>query len=241
MSLSSYNPHDRYRQRAARRVSTILTAIFFAAMIFGAGFWIGDITAQQNTYILEQEKRILTEERDALQTQLTEMRAEAQTAMVKFEQLRTNYEDLISEGPMRELVSLLAKQIEQGVNIERLQSIILTARPPQNCSNPESKRFIVQTPVYSGPVSFASIANGTIEISGNGASAQNQNGEKEAWFDPGQPVDLTIKVEGAEPVTKSGLLPLYHSAITNGKEYRFSMTAGNKSFIRVSYDYCDYP
>ncbi len=241
MNIPIYDPHARYRQRSAKRIGNFLAAAFVISAIFGGGFWLGTISAQQNTYILEQEKRVLAQEQARLQDQMTQMRAEAQTATVRLEQLRTNYEELISDGPMQGLVELLKKQIDKGVDTGRLESVISSARPPQNCSTPQNKRFIVKTPVFKGPISKASIAGGKITIWAEGASAQSGNGEKEAWFDPNQPIKTTIKREGKDVVVKEGLLPFYHSAVLGDKEYRLSIEAGNKSFAKISYDYCDYP
>lgn len=241
MSIPVYDPHERYRQRAAKRMGNFLVGVFLIGSVFGAGFWVGTISSQQDTYILEQEKRVLTEEQTRLQDAMTQMRAEAQTATVRLEQLRTNYEALISDGPMQGLVELLKKQIDKGVDTGRLESVISLARPPQNCSTPQNKRFIVRTPVFKGPTSKASLAGGAITIWAKGASAQNAGGAKEAWFDPAQPIELIIKLRDQEPVSKKGVLPLYHSAVLDNKEYRISIEAGNKSFAKVSFDNCDYP
>lgn len=239
--MSMYDPYARYRQRAAKRMSNFLLSAFAIASVFGAGFWLGGLHAQQNTYILEQEKRVLTEEQTRLQDEMTQMRAEAQTAMVRFEQLKADYDDIISEEPMQSLILLMRKQIEQGVDPSRLKSVITSVRPPQNCSDPENKRFIVKTPVYQGPVSKMSVAKGRVTISATGVSAQSNAGQKEAWFDPGQPIEVKFSVKGKKMVTKTDILPIYHSVIVKDKEYRFSLKAGNKSFVKVFYDHCDYP
>lgn len=241
MSIPIYDPHARYRQRAAKRISNFLAGLFLIAMIFGAGFWIGNINAQQDTYILEEEKRILTEEQTRLQNEMTQMRAEAQTASVRLEQLKTNYEELISDSSMQSLVELLKKQIDNGVDKGRLESVISLARPPQNCSKMQNKRFIVKTPAFKGPTSKASLASGRITIWAEGISAQNASGEKEAWFDPTKPVALSVKLRDKDIVIKEGVLPLYYSAILGEKEYRLSVEAGNKSFAKISFDHCDYP
>tara|TARA_R110001592_G_scaffold79054_1_gene236679 strand:- start:10856 stop:11581 length:726 start_codon:yes stop_codon:yes gene_type:complete len=241
MSISSYNPNDRYRQRSARRVGNMLTFIFVFGGIFGAGFWVGGLRSKQDMYILQQDKINIEEERDRVQADMTKMRAEAQTATVRLEQIRTNYDELLSDGTMKDLVSLVRQQIDQGVDAERLKSVILSARPPQNCSNSETKRFIVNTPVYQGPSSKVSLPKSVIVVTGKGTSAQNSLGKKEAWFDPGKPVELLFDVKDGQSETKKGVLPMYHSLVIEDKEYRFTMKAGEKSFVTVSYDYCDYP
>ncbi len=240
MSFSAYNPYDRYRQRSAVRTTRYITFFFIFLFILGSGYWLGGMRYQQNIYILKEEKRILSEENSLAQSEMIELRAEAQTANVRLEQLKASYDELLSEGAMRDIVMLVRKQIDQGVDAQRLKSVILSARPPQNCSDPESKRFIVSTPVYKGPSSAASI-NGVISIFGDGVSSKNSKGNKEAWFDAGQPVNITFKATGAKPQNKKGLLPLRHSMIIKDKEYRFTVTKGAKSFAKVTFDHCDYP
>ncbi|PCI56244.1 MAG: hypothetical protein COB36_05555 [Alphaproteobacteria bacterium] len=240
MSFSSYNPNDRYRQRSARRTSGILTFMFVFFSIFGAGYWVGGVRSQQRIYILQEEKRILGEESTNGQNAMIELRAEAQTASVRLEQIRASYDELLSDGAMRDLVTLVRKQIDQGVGAERLESVILSARPPQNCSDPENKRFVVITPVYNGPSSKAFIRGG-ISVFGKGVSSKNSKGKKEAWFDPSQPVEVTFQVKGQTPTTKKGVLPIHNSMVVGNKEYRFTVTAGAKSFVKVTFDHCDYP
>ncbi len=241
MSFSSYNPNDRYRQRAAQRTMRLIIFTFFFSIVFGAGFWAGGLRSKQDMYILQEEKRIIGEERDKMQAEAIKIRAEAQTATVRLEQLKTNYDELFGDGPMKNLVELLRKQLDQGVDDKRLESVILSARPPQNCSDPQSKRIIISTPVYKGPSSKAVLPKGVVVITGKGQSTQNSKGQKEAWFDTRKPIELSFKIKGGRVETKKGILPLYHSVITGDKEYRFTIKAGNKSFVKITYDYCDYP
>lgn len=240
MSLYPYDPNDRYRQRAAKRVTNAIAMMILFALIFALGLWTGGLRSRQNLYILEQEKQSLESDRDAIQREITQMRAQAQTASVRLEQVKVSYEELIGDNAMKDLVTLIKKQTEQGVDVDRLRSVILSARPPQNCSDAESKRFVVVTPVYNGPSSVATIQNG-ISIDGVGVSAKNQQGQSEAWFDPGQPVEIIFSARNGQKEKKQGVLPIYHSMVVGDKEYRFTITAGAKSFAKVTYDHCDYP
>lgn len=241
MSFSSYNPNDRYRQRASKRMTGILSFLFFFALIFGAGFWVGEMRSRQITYILQEDKREMSEDLSKMQNDVTSLRADAQTANVRLEQLKANYDELTSEGPMKRILALVRQQIEQGVSSERLESVISMARPPQNCSTPETKRFVVTTPVYNGPDSVASVSGGLVVINARGESAQNVQGNKEAWFDPSQSVEISFQPRGGEAQVKEGVLPIYHSVVVGAKEYRFTVTEGAKSFVKVTYDHCDYP
>lgn len=242
MSISFYDPNDRYRKRAARRMSGIVMTCSVMGAAIALGYWLGGVRSQQNLYILQEEKKALTEERNRIQDEMTALRADSQTAKVRFEQLKASYEELIADdSPMKNLVNILRKQIDEGIDPERMETVLLSARPPQNCSDAESKRFVVITPVYSGPGSSVSVGNGTVIVSAEGEAAQGPNGKKEAWFDPGQAVTVTFDARDQEPVVKTGVLPLYHSIISKGKEYRFTVSVGTKSFAKVTYDFCDYP
>ncbi len=241
MSVYSYNPYDRYRQRSAKRTTGMIVFMFVFALVFAFGYWVGGIRSQQNIYILKEEKRILVEENDKYQGDMVKLRAEAQTANVRLEQLRTSYQELLSEGPLKELVTLVSEQVEQGVDLKRLKSVILSARPPQNCSDPKSKRFVVITPAYNGPSSNALIDGGVLSVFGKGKSSKNSKGKSEVWFDPGQPIEVTFKTKNSSPETKKGLLPLHYSMVIEDKEYRFTITSGAKSFAKVTFDHCDYP
>ncbi len=241
MTLSAYDPNARYRRRFARQITNTVMLCIFLGVVLSIGYWIGGMHSQQNLYILEQEKRVLQEESREVQEQMTELRAEAQTATVRLEQLRVSYEELLSEGPMQELVTLLRQQLDKGIDATRLKSVILSARPPQNCADPQSKRFVVRTPVYKGPSSNVSVDKNTVSVFGNGTSVQRSGGKKEAWFDPNQPVELTFRTRDGREDKKKGVLPIYHSVVVKDKEYRFTVTAGAKSFARVTYDHCDYP
>ncbi len=202
---------------------------------------MGEMRSRQVTYILQEDKREMSEDLSKMQNDVTSLRADAQTANVRLEQLKANYDELTTEGPMKRILGLVRQQIEKGVSSERLESVIAMARPPQNCSAPETKRFVVSTPVYKGPDSVASVSGGLVIINAKGVSAQNAQGNKEAWFDPSQSVKMSFKPRGGDEQVKEGVLPIYHSAVVGAKEYRFTVTAGAKSFVKVTYDHCDYP
>ncbi|MFP4387124.1 MAG: hypothetical protein ACLFRA_07940, partial [Alphaproteobacteria bacterium] len=174
------------------------------------------------------------------QSEMTKMRAESQTAKVRLEQLRANYDELLGGGEMKDVVSLIRQQIDQGVDAKRLKSIVLSARPLQNCTIPRTKRFIVNTPVYTGPSSRVVLPGEVIIITASGASAQNAGGRKEAWFDPSQPVELVFQTKDGKTETKKGILPIYHTVVYGDKEYRINAMAGDKSFVEITYDHCDY-
>lgn len=242
MMIGQYNPKSRYRERAIQRFNKTILFILIMGACFGLGFFIGGQNAVVQNGTLKLEVEDMTGRLKTLQDELTTVRAEAQTATSRFEQLKTQYEkDMPQDGPLREIVDMVRKQIDDGMAPDRLAFVLRSARPPRNCSDPSTKRFIIRTPAYKGSDSVVTVGEGAVVISGTGSSAKTRDGQEESWFDPTQPVNLNFKSSNGEIEKKSGTLPFQHSVIASGKEYRFTLAEGEKSFVKVTFDSCDYP
>jgi len=240
MHLNSYNPDARYKNRAAQRFAAFLkflSVILVAGLI---GFWAGKQFAAEQLMVLQDKTKSLTIERDTLQVEATEIRAQAQTAETRYRQLQEQVDSIIPKGPMQDLATLVREQLEQGMDAERLAFVIRSARPPSNCNEAELKRFVVSTPANSGPASKVSIADGAITIEGSGQSARNDRGQPEAWYDPAQPVKVVFSHNGRIE-EKRRTLPIRYSVVSNNREYRFTIESGARSFAKVVFDSCDYP
>lgn len=241
MRITSYNPQDRYRRRAADRMAGIITVIVLVLLSFGSGFWIGKKNAGYQERVLAKKVDQLESENTELQDSMTELRAEAQTANARFEQLQAVYQETVPEGAMRDLVMLLKRQVDEGRDPERLSFLIRSARPPRNCSEPQTRRFVVSTPTYKGPDSKVAIAEGALVITGTGSSATNAQGKPEAWYDPSKQVAIEFTNLGGRKEAKTGVMPIHHSIVIADREYRMTVTDGARSFAKVTYDSCDYP
>lgn len=240
MSLSSYNPHKRYKERSAQRLASALGVLAVILVSILVGFWLGKQYGAERLIVLKDDLATLKQERDLLQDNVTELSATAQTANKRYEQLQEEVSSIIPEGPMQDLVTLVREQINKGTDPERLSFVIRSARPPTGCTDPDSKRFVISTPAYKGSESIASIADGAIKISGTGSSARNDNGQPEAWYDPAKKVKVTFSYNG-KTETKKGIFPLRYSVVIEGREYRFTVEPGARSFAKVTYDSCSYP
>ncbi len=240
MTLRSYNPHTRYKERAAQRFTAFLGYIALILVSILIGFWVGKQYAASNVIALKDKVETLQQERDLLQSNATELSAAAQTANMRYEQLQEEVESIIPKGPMQNLVTLVGEQLKQGADPERLSFVIRSARPPTGCVEPEIKRFVVSTPAYNGPKSAAIIADGLIEIYGSGSSAKNDKKLAEAWYDPAKKVKINFKHNNKTEV-KTGTLPMRYSIVAGDREYRFTLEPGAKSFVKVVFDSCNYP
>ena len=239
MSLGNYNPHRRYQERAAQRTAGILKLLAFVIVSVVLGFWLGKQYGAEQLITLKDTVQTVESERDEFQTQITDLSAAAQTANARYNQLKEEVESILPEGPMQDLVTILREQLAKGTDPERLSFVIRSARPPTGCVDPQSKRFVVSTPANKGPQSIAKIIDG-VSVKGVGASAQNKNGNPEAWYDQAKKVTITFK-NGDKIETKNGVLPLRHSMVVDNREYRFTVETGAKSFAKVIYDSCNYP
>lgn len=240
MSLNNYNPHRRYKERAAQRFASFLALMAFVLVSVLIGFWLGKQYGATQLISLKDEVESLSAERDLLQEKVTDLSAIAQTANMRFEQLQEEVKSIIPEGPMQSLVTLVREQLQEGMDPERLSFVIRSARPPTGCVDPETKRFVVNTPAYNGPKSFAAIADGLIEVYGSGASARNSKNLPEAWYDPAKKVKINFK-HNNKVETKRGTLPLRYSVVAGDREYRFTIEPGARSFAKVIFDSCAYP
>jgi len=241
MSIYLHNPGDRYRRRAARRTVGFFSVVFFLAFFFVCGYWVGGFSSSQKILSLRQERDVALQQHTELQNEITQIRAESQTANLRLEQLRANYEEILPDGELKNLVDLLRKQLDEGIDQKRLESVIRSARPPQNCSEPTNRSFVISTKAYKGPDSKITIDSGTISISGHGESVINPQGSAEAWFDPSKAVTIKFSSNEGQTEEKTDMLPFYYSMVVGNKEYRFTIAQGEQSSAKITYDYCDYP
>lgn len=241
MYSSSYDPGRRYRRRAAERKKRLTTQIMLLLSCGLFGYWLGGEVVRSSEAAFKQEAMSLREEKEALQEQVTELRAQIQSTQIVYKQLEERYSTEVPTGELKELTELAREQLEDGISKDRLAFVIRSARPPRNCTEPKSKRFVVKTPVYNGPDSNVAFADGTVTITGEGEAAVSADGNPEAWFDPGKPVKLTFTQIGGQDMVKNGLLPIHHSMVIGEREYRFTAAKGNRSFVTVTSDSCDYP
>jgi hypothetical protein len=206
------------------------------------GYYFGKERALQESVFLKEREKTLTQENSALQDSITQLRTEARTATLRFEELQKTYQDKVPAGGAADnLMTLINKQLEEGADPERLSFLIRSGRPPRNCTDPETQRFIVSNPAYTGTESNANIGQGAILIKAYGTSARNDKGENEAWYDPSKSISLEFALKDGRTDKKKGVMPLTHSIVLEGREYRFTVTEGARSFAKVTFDSCDYP
>ena len=241
MNFAMYDTGGRSRRRAAEKRRKIVFAVLFVLTLCVISYWWGGENVRSSEVAYKQQALKLQDERAGLEKTITDLRSEVQSTQVRYQQLEEKYKQEVPQGVFRQLTDLLKKRLDAGIKPERLSFIIDSARPPKNCTTPQAKRFVVKTPVYSGPHGTVAFANGAITVTGMGESSVSKEGSPEAWYDPGKPVTIKFIEIGGKETVKEGLLPIQHSMVLDNKEHRFTVASGERSFITVTSDSCDYP
>ena len=244
MSLGLYE--DRHRRRRKRRMAML--KFVFVLIVIGVvavfAYEMGAETYRREISSLTEElqgtRAALSEARDSE----TEMRAERELAVKQAEEWEQRYQEDVPQGFAREVQEMVNARLQEGVSQERLSFLLRTASEPESCDdNPETKRFVVQTPYTGGANDSVGFDDGYLTVTASGEPATDANGNPEAWYDSDKPVTMTITVVGGgESTTAEGLLPLQHSMVAGGREYRFTARPGdNRAFLNVTAVSCEYP
>ena len=239
MSFMSQDPGGRYRRRAEEARRRAVLFILVIGTLCGIAYWWGVENVRSGETAYKQQAQKLQEERGALEATITSLRSDLQSTQVRYQQLEAKYQQDAPTGTFKQLTDIVKKQLDSGIKPERLVSVIQSVRPPKNCTTPVTKRFVMQTQVYKGPHGNVTFGNGIITVTGEGEPAVSQSGSAEAWYDPGKPVSISFVQTGGKETVKKGLLPIEHSMMIANKEYRFTVAAGERSFISVTSDTCD--
>ncbi|MBI1775571.1 MAG: hypothetical protein HYR63_09505 [Proteobacteria bacterium] len=181
--------------------------------------------AQANQRLDEANRRLATENKAAL-SQLAE--------------LGDRLANESSSGVPRELIQGLRRQLDAGIDPQRLAALLAAVGPVgEECEPPEIKRFLVRTPIAGErPGMSVGFAGGTLTLSAQGAATRNAEGRQEAWFDPGEPVTVKFAEPGGRGSEAAGKLPLQHAVVVGQTRHRFALSAGPRGFIQVSAERC---
>lgn len=236
--------HDYERRRRRQAWIRVAKSLFFLGLVLGVSLFayqIGIEQMKERTLALQAELDALSQDKQELEQQILRLQQLAGAAEQKAAVLAHRLERELPVGEHARLSRLVRERLEAGVDPGRLAFVISAAGNPRSCSAPETKRFIVETPIYKGPNTAVAFAGGTITVSGKGESATSPEGNPEGWFDPAKPVTLTFTQIGGRTSVATGLLPLHHALVIDDTEHRFSAIAGSRSFIEITWDTCPYP
>ncbi|MEZ5826090.1 MAG: hypothetical protein R3C97_15565 [Geminicoccaceae bacterium] len=158
-------------------------------------------------------------------------------------QVESDYAANVPTGEKKQLLDLVGTRLETGVPAERLAFVIREAAAQRQCApDIEAKRLQARTPIVGNAANTVGFADNLVTVSGEGASARDEAGRPEAWFDPGQPVTLRFQTIGGESVVVEEVLPVTHAMVINGDEYLFQATpAERRGFVEIAVQVCEFP
>lgn len=239
--MSLYDPDRRYRRRAWGAITRfgfyVVTLGVASAFAYETG--VKQVESREERLedrVGELESALATAEQNAIR-----MEAAANTATIQYEELLKRYEEEVPTRLETRIIDMVTRRMEQGVDLERIAFFIDNAEPPGECTEADSKRFILPTPVYDGPNTSIGFADGKITVTGRGSNATSESGGPLGWYDPAQEVTIAFTVIGGERQTVEGLLPLHHSVVLDGAEWRFTAVPGDRSMVNVTADRCTFP
>ncbi len=241
MSLGRYDYERRYRRRvwAGFGKFGLLAVLVLGVALFAYQMGIEQLKGRDVT--LREENAALSRQKAELELLASQMQHAARTAEARSSELEARLQREVPTGDLAKLSGLVAERLKGGMDSNRLAFVITQAQPPRNCQQPESKRFTLATPLLKSGNRSAGFGNGTVTVSGEGQSARNAQGAVESWFDPAQPVTIKVTAIGGKESVVTGVLPLHHAVVVDSTEYRFTFTAGPRSFVEVTADRCPFP
>ncbi|MBT5766933.1 MAG: hypothetical protein HOI58_08790 [Kordiimonadaceae bacterium] len=231
MSLGLVHRKEKQKRRN-KRIWAFIKFVLVIGICGGIGYFaheIGISVAQEEVFLWKTRYETQIAENEKLKVELGQDKAQ----LDQLNQLLPNEE-------MKSLIAKVTEKANSGVEFSRMETIINGVTKDASCfAEIDTKRFIVLTNLSTESVSTASYYRDLITLAGTGTPSLNENGSPEAWFDPTKEVTINFMLAGGEQQEVSGTLPLYHSVITNGFEYRFTITPGRTSFVDASVQQCN--
>jgi hypothetical protein len=241
MTYGLYDSERRHRRRIVWRIIKFVVA---TTAIGGGGLFAYQLGVEHaRTAETRLDRRVgeLADTETKLRETITGLESELQQERGKARGLEERLAREIPSGDAKALIDQLVERIKSGIEPKRLAQVISATQNLRNCQEPQSKRFIVQTPIRRGDASAVTFANDTITISATGAPAKGATGP-EAWFDPGQPIVIRVAGLGTQPTDVTGTLPVSHTQVIKDAEYRFVFApAQTRGFVQVVAERCAFP
>ncbi|MBE7635650.1 hypothetical protein GUA87_02245 [Sneathiella sp. P13V-1] len=233
------------KRKAKERRSKFFKFVFYLLLLGAAGaygYFEGQSEADRKVALADEQRRVLLKENDNLTEKTRAAMDKQSAALAEARAWRDKYEKEIPTGEPLEILNLARTRLEEGLDPVRIKNLITLAQNTENCSlKPTTKRFIVNTPIYQQPGNSISLADGSVTVSGLGASTLNADGKPEAWYDPSKPVAITFTKIGGKTEKVEGVLPISKSLVFGSDEFRFTVQQGNQSFAVISVTRCDFP
>ncbi|MGY9056169.1 MAG: hypothetical protein ACKVGZ_11310 [Alphaproteobacteria bacterium] len=232
---------SRRRDRSKRRLA-VLKWVFLILGLLGLGFMAyaaGTELARGQVREMKEKVEVLEADLSSITSRAAALQTERDEAVKREEALK----EQVPTGKAREIFALLSKQLKAGVKEERLMFLVRSSGEAVRCRNePVLKRFLVQTGLTRAKNDWVTFAKSAIVVRAKGEVARNAAGQPHAWFDQQKPITVSFtKINGGKSEA-TGLIPLQHSVVLGGDEYRFVITpAKARGFLQITADRCQVP
>lgn len=241
MSYGLYDNHRRYRRRIWTRVGKGALWLTLLGGVAGFSYLVGVEQLKSREGSMQEELVNMTAAKEKAERRAQQLQQIAQTQEIRANELEIRLQREVPGGELAKLNELVARKLAEGVNPERMAFVIEQTSNPRSCARPETKRFVLPTPIYKGSNTQVAFADGTIIVTGEGVPARNEGGSPEAWYDPTKPVKVSFTDAAGKVEEASGVLPLTHNLITTDKEVRLTVAPGARSFVEVTGEVCRFP
>lgn len=239
-------PHSAFDHRRRRRSGFWRTIQFLAGALLvlavvGSAYRVGLSASQTRAGKLEDELLRLRKTGLELRDRMAQAERRAREAEAGLVTLQARYANDVPDGALADLLDQVEAQLGAGAEARRLALLIRAASSTTVCEGePVTKRFVPQTPISTGAASAIRFDERVV-VTGAGAAARDPQDLALAWYDPALPVQIDFRTLAGEIASVSGLLPLRHEMIAGGREYRFSIIPGERSFVEVTGQACALP
>lgn len=239
--MGGWRPSRRRRRRPWRLILVTLLALLWLASL-GVAYRAGTTEQTVRLEQLQQELQL----QGGLVRDLSRRAALAEQELAAARAAAAPTADAMAGPtvpPDDDAIGVLTPTIEAslraGVTVAELQTLIQGLTDRDRCAvEPETRTLLARTPVTRDATN-ARFAGGRITVAATGVSVLADNGLPEAWFDQGQPVELTIDVDGVTSQA-SGVLPVRHTVTRDGREYRFEARPHRRrGFIEMVLTVCE--
>lgn len=235
----------RRRRQHQRRVA-LIKWLLILMLLFGAGafaYATGSKLARVEVERLEENVSDLNAQLDDLRGEKAALQKELGETEEALTTWKQRYESEVPRGHPAELLDLVKQRLANGMAAERLTFVIQQAQTEASCDlGPITRRFLVRTPLSRGAADSVSFADNTITLTATGISATDAQGRPEAWFDPAEAIEVTIRRPGGQAQSVKGSPPLHPAIVAGGHEHRFSIVRGDRTgFVKATWQRCDYP
>lgn len=234
---------SRRRNRRGQQDWSIWFRIFKLAVVlgfFGAigfyGYEVGQRLALEEVTTLRQEIDRLSGSEAGYRDEITRLEADLEAASARADEFEAKYAQVAPTDDTREILAAVQAKLQSGLDAKRLAFVVQAAERPRRCTGEETRRFMVKTARFDGNATWVRFAD-LITVTADGTGANNG---AEEWYDTDKPVTVKFTLIGGKESQVSGPLPLQHSLVAKGGEYRFTISPGARGFVEVTGDRCEF-